>query len=140
VDGSVFSQGSCRAVLCLGVLSHACTLLLWCALDVRFFTSCADVSAFTRAHRSMLCVSFACGRVYNTLMKTREKNNTIHLYLVHQTSVGSDAFTFSLKNSLVLLILQQTIEPIESYYISADMSKQQFETQHNTYTFKNRNQ
>ena len=76
---SVFSQGSCRAVLCLGVLPHACTLSkcahvplyypqVFVALD--FLCRCKRLHAVSplrdcsRQYFPPGCVSFGWGHVY----------------------------------------------------------------------------
>ena len=74
---SVFSQGSCRAVLCLGVLPHACTLSKCAPLDytlvcvaLDFLCRCKCLHAVSSLwdcsgqYFPPVCVSFGWGRVY----------------------------------------------------------------------------
>ena len=95
---SVFSQGSCRAVLCLGVLPHACTLSKCAPLDytlvcvaLDFLCRCKRLHAVSSLwdcsgqYFPPVCVSFGWGRVYL-------KMHTIYLWKATKIIIFSYPF------------------------------------------------
>ena len=98
VRASVFSQGSCRAVLCLGVLPHACTLSKCAPLDytlvcvaLDFLCRCKRLHAVSSLwdcsgqYFPPVCMSFGWGRVYLKmhtiyLWKATKKSDFITLF------------------------------------------------------------